>query len=182
MSLYVRLLLALLIAGTGGLVAWNWQTNAYEKKLSDLRASHSDELARMANANARQLQLAVERQQMAEQNAAALDKKATEEKADALAKNESLRKLYDSSQTDNGRLHADVIAGYNRLRIAGSCTANTGNLSQASSTSGLGDASTVKLSPATGQTVFDIRAGIIADQAALITAQNYIRDVCPTGK
>jgi prophage endopeptidase len=42
----------------------------------------------------------------------------------------------------------------------------------------MGDAGTVELAPAAGQSVFDIRAGIIADQAALRAAQAYIRDVC----
>lgn len=182
MNTYVRLLLTLALVGVGWLAAWEWQVNAYEKKLSDLRASHSGELERLADANSRQLQQAIEKQQAAEKSLADLDEKATKEKADALAKNESLRKLYNSYQTTNYRLRADVTAGYNRLRIAGSCTANTGNLSQTSSASGLDNASAIELSSATGQTVFDIRAGIIADQAALAAAQAYIRKVCPLGE
>ncbi|WP_390955340.1 lysis system i-spanin subunit Rz [Pseudomonas moorei] len=46
------------------------------------------------------------------------------------------------------------------------------------STASLGDAGTVELSSAAGSTVFDIRAGIIADQAALKTLQAYVRDIC----
>jgi prophage endopeptidase len=42
----------------------------------------------------------------------------------------------------------------------------------------LGDAGTVELSAASGSTVFDIRAGIIADQAALKALQRYITQVC----
>ncbi|MNJ24234.1 Bacteriophage lysis protein [compost metagenome] len=42
----------------------------------------------------------------------------------------------------------------------------------------LGDAGAVELTPAAGRSVFDIRAGIIADQAALRAAQAYIKEVC----
>jgi hypothetical protein len=42
----------------------------------------------------------------------------------------------------------------------------------------LGDAGTIELSAASGSTAFDIRAGIIADQAALRTLQQYVREVC----
>lgn len=40
------------------------------------------------------------------------------------------------------------------------------------------DAGAVELSAASGSTVFDIRAGIIADQAALRALQQYVREVC----
>ncbi|MDF9778054.1 hypothetical protein OKW11_005011 [Pseudomonas baetica] len=42
----------------------------------------------------------------------------------------------------------------------------------------LGDAGAVELSSASGSTVFDIRAGIIADQAVLKALQSYVRNVC----
>ncbi|WP_408634502.1 lysis system i-spanin subunit Rz [Pseudomonas mucidolens] len=51
-------------------------------------------------------------------------------------------------------------------------------MSSSTSTTGLGNAETVELTPTAGRTVFDIRAGIIADQAALRATQMYIRDVC----
>lgn len=65
-----------------------------------------------------------------------------------------------------------------RLRVAGSCSASSSNLPSTARATGLGDATTVELAPVAGQSVFDIRAGIIADQEALKAAQVYIRDVC----
>nr|GFB58625.1 hypothetical protein [Tanacetum cinerariifolium] len=47
----------------------------------------------------------------------------------------------------------------------------SGNVSQAASAASMGDAGTVEVSAATGRSVLDIRAGIIADQAALKAAQ-----------
>ncbi|RTY67264.1 lysis system i-spanin subunit Rz [Pseudomonas veronii] len=65
-----------------------------------------------------------------------------------------------------------------RLRIAGSCRSSGGDVTSPASASGLGDASTVELCAAAGSTVFHIRAGIIADQAALKALQSYVMSVC----
>ena len=121
-------------------------------------------LTLIANAGAEQARKALAKQQDAEQRLATLDKTATEEKVKANAENETLRRA--------------VADGTRRLRIAGNCSAGSGNVSQATSAAGVGDAGTVELSAATGRSVLDIRAGIIADQAALKAAQAYIRDVC----
>lgn len=110
---------------------------------------------------------ALAKQQSAEQALAALDQKATEEKTNALAENDKLR--------------ADVASGARRLRIAGSCSAGGDNVSGTTAGSSVGDASTVELSPASGSTVLSIRAGIIADRAALKALQSYVMNVCRQG-
>jgi len=46
---------------------------------------------------------------------------------------------------------------------------------------GGGNAGTVELAPTAGRTVFDIRAGIIADQAALRVLQRYVGEFCSRG-
>ncbi|SDR97954.1 prophage endopeptidase [Pseudomonas asplenii] len=175
---YMVLALALIGAGAGA--AWEWQANAYGKRLAEQGAAYQADLSSIATAGAAQARQAVEQQQVAQKALADLDAKSTQEKADALAKNDLLRRLYGVSQTDNEKLHADVASGQRRLRIAAACSvASSGSVvPQAASASGLGDAASVELAPTAGQTVFDIRARIIADQAALRALQAYVREVC----
>ena len=113
---------------------------------------------------ATQVRQALEKQQHAEQALADLDQKAQKEKTDGLAENEKLRR----AAADSAR----------RLRIAGGCRASGVDVPGATSASGLGDAGTIELSAASGSTIFDIRAGIIADQAALKALQDYVVNVC----
>lgn len=177
-------IVALLIGATG---AWMWQANSYgmiisgkEKTISDNKAAYQADLTLIANAGAAQARQAVEKQQVTEQANAELDARLTKEKADALAENDALRKLYGGAQADNERLRLAVDAGDRRLRIAGTCTsgASSGDLPSPTSPAGLGDAGAVELAPAAGRTVFDIRAGIIADQTALKALQEYAANVC----
>ncbi|WP_202988131.1 lysis system i-spanin subunit Rz, partial [Pseudomonas typographi] len=92
-----------------------------------------------------------------------LDTKRTKEKADALA--------------DNERRRRDLAAG-KRLRVAGNCNSSGGNVPKATSSTSVDDAGTVELSATAGQDLLDIRAGIIADQAALRALQDYVRTSC----
>ncbi len=152
-----------LMAGSGW-SAWRWQANSYGKLLAAQAANYQADLTAIANAGAAQSRQALEKQQQAEQALADLDRTATTEKSNALAENETLRRA--------------VADGARRLRIAGSCRASGGNMPGTTGAASLGDASAVELSAAAGRTVFDIRAGIIADQAALKVLQAYVRDVC----
>ncbi|WLD64692.1 lysis system i-spanin subunit Rz [Pseudomonas sp. OVF7] len=154
-------MVTLLIGATG---AWMWQANSYGKIISDNKASYQADLTNIANAGAAQARQALVKQQQAEQALADLDQKAQKEKTDGLAENEKLRR----AAADSAR----------RLRIAGSCRASSGDVPGTASASGLGDAGSVELSAASGSTVFDIRAGIIADQAALKALQDYVVNVC----
>jgi prophage endopeptidase len=159
---------AAVIAGAlfaaGAAVAWLWQANEYGKVIATNEANRQADLASIANAGADQARKALAKQRDAEQRLAVLDQIATEQKVKANAENETLRRA--------------VADGTRRLRIAGSCSASAGNVPAAASAAGLGDAPSVELAAAAGRAVFDIRAGIIADQAALRAAQSYIRDVC----
>jgi prophage endopeptidase len=121
-------------------------------------ASRQADLVKIANAGAAQARQAIEQQQAAEQALANLDQKAQKEKIDGLAENEKLR----SAAADSA----------SRLRIAGSCRAVGGDVPSSTSPAGLGDAGAVELSAASESTVFDIRAGIIAEQAALKALQS----------
>lgn len=158
---------ALLCAAFGFGIAWKWQANSYTAQLDTQKSNFQTDLTNIANAGADQARTAVEHQQQAEQALAALDAQSSKEKADALAQNAALR--------------AAVAAGTRRLRVAGTCTANHpsgGDVSQAASSASVGDAGSVELDPATGQHILDIRAGAIADQAALKALQAYVTNVC----
>lgn len=174
------LTLALMLIGAGAAGAWEWQANAYGKQLADKDSAYQADLTRISAAGAAQARQAVEKQQAAEQAVAAIDAKTSQEKSDALAQNDLLSRLYSSSQASNDQLRADVATAQHRLRIAGTCTSGSdgGDVSKAASTTSVGDAGTVELSAASGRTVFDIRAGIIADQAALKSLQLYVKNVC----
>lgn len=147
-------------------VFFTWKVEAWRhgKQLADLGASYQADLTAISNAASAQTRQAVERQQATQKALAELDAKTTTEKARDLAENE--------------RLRADVAAGDRRLRIAGRCSANSSDLSDPTSTTRLDDGGTVELAGAAGRTVFDIRAGVIKDQAALKGLQEYVKNIC----
>ena len=143
-----------------------WKVDAwrYGKQLADLSEAHRADLAAISNAAAAQAHQALEKQQATQKALAELDAKTTKEKANALAENE--------------RLRADVAAGDRRLRIAGRCSASNSDLPDTTGTTRLDDGGTVELAGVAGRTVFDIRAGIIKDRAALKGLQEHVREVC----
>ena len=143
-----------------------WKVDAwrYGKQLADLNAAHQADLTSIANAAAAQARQALEKQQAIQKALAELDAKATKEKMNALAENEKLR--------------ADVAAGDRRLRIAGRCSASSSNMPDTAVAARLDDGGTVELAGAAGRTVFDIRAGIIKDRAALKGLQEHLQRVC----
>ncbi|EIB7679302.1 lysis protein, partial [Salmonella enterica] len=99
--------------------------------------------------------------QMRQRDVAALDAKYTKELADAKAENDALRR-----KLDNG----------GRVLVKGKCPVSSS--AETSSASGMGNDSTVELSPVAGRNVLGIRDGIIRDQTALRTLQEYIRTQC----
>ncbi|ECI0840413.1 lysis protein, partial [Salmonella enterica subsp. diarizonae] len=96
-----------------------------------------------------------------QRDVAALDAKYTKELADA--------------QTRNTDLQRHLAAG-GRVRVEGRCPVPT--QTETASTSRVGDAATIELSPVAGRNVLGIRAGIINDQEALRYLQDYIRTQC----
>ena len=155
----LALLLAIACFATWKVGAWR-----YGKQLAELSASHQADLTAIYSVAAAQAHQALEKQQATQKALAELDAKATKEKTNALAENE--------------RLRADVAAGDRRLRIAGRCSASSGNLPDATSSARLDDGGTVELAGTAGRTFFDIRAGVIKDLAALRGLQEYVREVC----
>ncbi|WP_395223269.1 lysis protein [Salmonella sp. SKLX089411] len=114
--------------------------------------------------SARELKLAnstITDMQLRQRDVAALDAKYTKELADAKAENDALRR-----KLDNG----------GRVLVKGKCPVPAS--AKTSSASGMGNDATVELSPVAGRNVLGIRDGIISDQAALRTLQEYIRTQC----
>ncbi|EBJ2517207.1 lysis protein [Salmonella enterica subsp. enterica serovar Telelkebir] len=99
--------------------------------------------------------------QTRQRDIAALDAKYTKELADA--------------QTRNTDLQRRLAAG-GRVRVEGRCSVPTET--ETASTSRVGNAATVELSPGAGQNVLNIRAGIISDQEKLKYLQEYVRTQC----
>ncbi len=114
--------------------------------------------------NARELKLAnvtITDMHQLQREADALDAKYTKELADAKAENDALRR-----KLDNG----------GRVLVKGRCPVPA--TTKGSGTASMGNDATVELSPVAGRNVLGIRDGIIRDQAALRTLQEYIRTQC----
>ncbi|HDQ6094003.1 TPA: lysis protein [Shigella flexneri] len=99
--------------------------------------------------------------QKRQRDADALDAKYTKELADAKAENDALRR-----KLDNG----------GRVLVKGKCPVPSST--ETSGASGMGNDATVELSPVAGRNVLGVRDGIIRDQTALRTLQEYIRTQC----
>ncbi|EBL0153178.1 lysis protein [Salmonella enterica] len=99
--------------------------------------------------------------QTRQRDVAALDARYTKELADAKDENDALRR-----KLDNG----------GRVLVKGKCPVSSS--AETSSASGMGNDATVELSPVVGRNVLGIRDGIIRDQTALRTLQEYIVTQC----
>ena len=154
----------LLLVACSVFATWKVDAWRYGKQLAEQSGAHQADLTSISNAAADQVRTSLEKQQVAEKTRDDLDAKATQEKTHDLAENETLRRA--------------VADGARRLRIAGNCRAGVGDVSGTASTTSLGDGGTFELASTAGRTIFDIRAGIIADQAALRALQGYVMKVC----
>lgn len=155
------LILGLLVAGIGQ----QWRLSA---KLADLRTEHSEELGRINQAATDAANAAMERQQALQARLSDADTRHTQEKKDLQDENERLRGEY---------LAADASAKRERrLRVQAKCPVPAGGVPEAASPGSLGDGTTVELSDAAGQNIFDIRAGMIADRAKIKYLQDYARE------
>ncbi|HFJ2068636.1 TPA: lysis protein [Salmonella enterica] len=147
--MFVGLLLVSLIVV--GRLANHYRNNAITYKDQRDTATHN---LTLANATITDMQTR-------QRDVAALDARYTKELADAKAENDALRR-----KLDNG----------GRVLVKGKCPVPSS--AETSSASGMGNDATVELSPVAGRNVLGIRDGIIRDQTALRTLQEYIRTQC----
>ncbi|MDV2058780.1 lysis protein [Salmonella enterica] len=147
--MFVGLLLVSLIVV--GRLANHYRNNAITYKDQRDTATHKLKLANET----------IDDMQGRQRDVASLDARYTKELADAKAENDALRR-----KLDNG----------GRVLVKGKCPVSSS--AETSSASGMGNDDTVELSPVAGRNVLGIRDGIISDQAALRTLQEYIRTQC----
>jgi prophage endopeptidase len=156
-------LIALVLLGFG--VGWSWQGANGEAALERANTAHANTLGEIARAGQRQLQkqqelLVAERERMQ-----ALDQEHYGELEDAKADNERLRRMYAGADAERRELRIQV-------RIARADAV----VSETTGSSSVGDVAALELSPEAGRTVWDIRAGVIEDQAKLRYFQQLERE------
>ncbi|EBX8523647.1 TPA: lysis protein [Salmonella enterica subsp. enterica serovar Lansing] len=148
-TMFVGLLLVSLIVS--GRLANHYRDNAIAYKEQRDTATHKLKLANET----------IDDMTKRQRDVAAIDARYTKELADAKAENDALRR-----KLDNG----------GRVLVKGKCPVSSS--AETSSASGMGNDATVELSPVAGRNVLGIRDGIIRDQTALRTLQEYIRTQC----
>ncbi|WP_202124282.1 lysis protein [Escherichia coli] len=151
-----RVLCVVIIALLVACGALSLGLNHYRDNAITYKEQRDDVKAKLSQANA-----TITDMQQRQRDVAALDEKYTKELADAKAENDALRR-----RLDNG----------GRVLVKGKCPVPSS--AQTSSASGMGNDATVELSPVAGRNVLGIRDGIISDQTALRTLQEYIRTQC----
>ncbi len=138
------------------IVCLSWAVNHYRDNAITYKAQRDKKVSELKQATA-----TITDMQQRQRSADALDAKYTKELADAKAENDALRR-----KLDNG----------GRVFVKGKCPVPSS--AETSSASGMGNDATVELSPVAGRNVLGIRDGIIRDQTALRTLQEYIRTQC----
>lgn len=138
------------------IVCLSWAVNHYRDNAIAYKEQRDTATHKLTLANA-----TITDMQTRQRDVAALDAKYTKELADEKAENDALRR-----KLDNG----------GRVLVKGKCPVPSS--AETSSASGMGNDSTVELSPVAGRNVLGIRDGIIRDQTALRTLQEYIRTQC----
>jgi prophage endopeptidase len=138
------------------LVSMAWEINHYRDNAITYKDQRDKATEKLSQANATITDMTTRHRDVA-----ALDAKYTKELADAKAENDALQR-----KLDNG----------GRVLVKGKCPVPTST--ETASTSGMGNDATIELSDVAGRNVLGIRSGILSDQTALRTLQEYINTQC----
>ncbi|EJB8470226.1 lysis protein [Citrobacter freundii] len=138
------------------LVSLGWAVNHYRDNATEYKNQRDEKAQALNLANATITDMTTR-----QRDVAAIDAKYTKELADAKAENVALQR-----KLDNG----------GRVLVKGKCPVPA--TTQTSSTSSMGNDATVELSDVAGRNVLGIRSGILSDQTALRTLQEYITTQC----
>jgi len=150
---YQIIIFAFTVSVLGGIV---WSASHYHDKYQaeKKRADDAEQSLSLANSTITDMQTR-------QRDVAALDAKYSKELANANDENAALQRKLDSG---------------GRVLVKGRCPVQAAT--ETASASGLGHDATVELSDVAGRNVLGIRSGIISDQTALRTLQEYIRTQC----
>ncbi|EAS0739563.1 lysis protein [Salmonella enterica] len=153
MSRIVAIIIAVVVCI---IVSLGWSVNHYRSNAITYKDQRDTATHKLKLANE-----TIDDMQGRQRDVASLDARYTKELADAKAENDALRR-----KLDNG----------GRVLVKGKCPVSSS--AETASASGMGNDATVELSPVAGRNVLGIRDGIISDQTALRTLQEYIRAQC----
>lgn len=135
-------------------------------ELSVARAEWSESLRLTAEANAAVILKQQADRLALEARLGILDTTSTEKLTNAQDENDRLRREYSAADAERKRLRIEVILARNDAAV-----------SAATSSSSVGDATSVELSAAAGSAVWNIRRSMIEDRAKIEYLQGYIRGV-----
>lgn len=155
----IALLLGALL---GASVSWWMTDNKFTAEIATLKQQYSEDMKAISDEATAQRDKNAALEHAFSNAVAKSDQKHTQELNDALAKNQALRD--------------DILTGSKRLQFTSArlatCQVSASTTQRAAS---LDYAATVELSAEAGRNIYDIRAGIISDQAKLKALQDYIR-------
>ncbi|KLU16497.1 endopeptidase [Xenorhabdus sp. GDc328] len=148
----------------GGSLGWWGHRSLFLSEVAGLKQQQAAQLAAINQKAYSETLAAIGQMKDAQNRAAQLDEYYSGQLAHVTEKNAALR--------------ADIIAGHRRVQIAAANLA-TCQLTQNrdTGTRRLGDGTQVELTANAGHAIYDIRTGIIKDQAKLDYLQQYVRDV-----
>ncbi|HHL2824757.1 TPA: lysis protein [Citrobacter murliniae] len=154
---------ALLVGGLlGAWGTWWIANNKYTAEIAKLNQQNSVALKSISDAASLQAASNMQKQQAFAKDVSGVDQQRTKELHDALTQNQALRD--------------DVATGTKRLRFTSAKLATCEqSASAAQRAASMVNGASVELSSEAGRNIYDIRAGIISDQAKLKTLQVYIR-------
>ncbi|MFW0766478.1 lysis protein [Trabulsiella odontotermitis] len=153
MSRLTTIIIALVICT---LVSLSWLVNHYRNNAINYKDQRDKATENLSVANA-----TITDMQARQRDVAALDAKHQKELANAKVENDALQRKLDAG---------------GRVLVKGKCPVPAA--AKTSSATSMGDDGTVELSPVAGRNVLSIRSGIISDQTALRTLQEYINTQC----
>ncbi|WP_340613544.1 lysis system i-spanin subunit Rz [Xenorhabdus thailandensis] len=148
----------------GGSLGWWGHRTLFLSEVADLKQQQAEQLVAINQQAHSETLAAIQQMKDAQNRAAQLDEYYS-------------GKLAHASE-ENAALRADIVAGHRRVQIAAANLA-TCQLTQNRDTSprSMGDGTQVELTAKAGRAIYDIRTGIIKDQAKLDYLQQYVRDV-----
>lgn len=138
------------------IVSLAWAVNHYRDNATTYKDQRDKATSSLTLANE-----TIHDMQTRQRDVAVLDAKYTKELADAQAENDALKRKLD----DGGR-----------VLVKGRCAVPAST--ETASTSGVGHDASIELSDAAGRNILGIRSGIIRDQTALRSLQEYIETQC----